>query len=186
MKKSKNGKALKRKKTIIKFIKHFFVAPILVCILLYGVLAVAASPFLSDFLSIGNMFLQDDESTFSKTYENIFTPSTNSGDTVDAEEVEYPSIDKQFGKIEIKSCGIDAKLFFGDSSIALRNGVGIYAGSFIPGYGKTILATGHNNTYLNGLKKIQTGDIVSIRTSYGNYQYRITGSRIASATEKRT
>ncbi len=186
MKKTKSGKALKRRKRIVRFIKHFVLAPILVCALLFGVVAAMTAPFISDIFSIGNMFLQNDESSFSKSYENIFTPSINSGDTVNAEDVEYPSIDKQFGKLEIKSCGIEAKLFFGDSSIALRNGVGVYAGSFIPGYGKTILVTGHNNTYFNGLKKIKAGDSVKIRTSYGNYEYKIINTKIAKATDKTT
>lgn len=187
MKKGKlNGRALKRRKKLIKFFKHFFLTPILVCILMFGVLTAAAIPLLSDAFSIGSMFLQNDETNFSKSYENIFTPSDNSGDTVDAKDVDYPSIDKQFGKLQIKSCGVDAKLFFGDGSIPLRNGLGVYAGSFIPGYGKTVLVTGHNNTYFNGLKKIKIGDTVKIQTSYGNYEYKVINTRIAYASDKST
>ena len=99
MKKSKSGKALKRKKKIVRFIKHFFLTPVLVCVLMFGVIAAVTAPFLSDFFSIGNMFLQNDESNFSKSYENIFTPSDNSGSSVKAEDVEYPSIDKKFGTL---------------------------------------------------------------------------------------
>ena len=186
MKKSKNNRALKRRKKILTNIRQFVLVPIIVCALLYGFIFAVTMPFMSDIISIGSMFLQDDETSYSRSYENIFTPSNNSGDTVNAEDVDYPSIDKQFGTLEIKNRGVDTKLFFGDGFIALRNGVGVYAGSFIPGYGKTILISGHNNTYFNGLKNVKIGDIVKIRTSYGNYEYRIKDTKIAQADDKTT
>ncbi len=187
MKKSKpNTRAQKRRKKFLKGLRRFLLMPVLTCLLLFVVVFGITTPFLSDFFSIGSMFLQDNESSYSRTYENIFSPSDNSGDTVDAEDVDYPSIDKQFGTLEIKNRGVDAKLFFGDGYVPLRNGVGVYAGSFIPGYGKTILVSGHNNTYFNGLKNVKTGDIVKIRTSYGNYEYQINKTRIADANDKST
>ena len=79
-----------------------------------------------------------------------------------------------FGELIIEDCQINAKLFFGDGSTALNNGVGIYNGSSIPGYGKTILVAGHNNTYFNGLKYAEKNQKIKIRTSYGNYIYEIT------------
>lgn len=70
------------------------------------------------------------------------------------------------------------QIFFGDNDVALRNGVGIYAGSFVPGYGGTILVAGHNNTYFNGLKNAEVGQKVEIKTSYGNYIYEITDTAV--------
>ena len=188
MKKTKkpNTRALKRRKKLLRGLRHFLLTPVLVCILLFVVIFAMTTPFLSDFYSIGSMFLQDSEPGYSHSYENIFTPSDNSGDTVNAEDVDYPSIDKQFGTLEIKNCDIETKLFFGDGFVPLRNGVGVYAGSFIPGYGKTILISGHNNTHFNGLKNVEKGDIVKIRTSYGNYEYRVNKTRIANAKDKST
>ncbi|HRN39316.1 MAG TPA: class D sortase, partial [Ruminococcus bromii] len=66
----------------------------------------------------------------------------------------------------------------------LRNGVGIYAGSFVPGYGGTILVAGHNNTYFNGLKNAAVGQKVEIKTSYGNYIYEITDTAVKKATDR--
>ena len=183
-KKTTNTRAAKKRKKIKKALKHSILMPVLVCLLLYAAIAAVGYPFLSDFVSIGSMLFQNGSQSFSRSYENIFTPSDNSSDTVDASEVTYPSINKQFGKLEIDSADIEAKLFFGDGSIPLHNGVGLYAGSFIPGYGKTILIAGHNNTYFNGLKKVKKGDIVSIRTSYGNYEYKIKETAVKKATDK--
>lgn len=111
----------------------------------------------------------------------------NSGDSnqsngkevyIDSEAVEYPLYSNMFGELIIEDCGIDANLFFGDGDVSLRNGVGVYGGSFIPGYGKTILVAGHNNTYFNGLKYAEKGQKVVIKTSYGNYEYEITSTAV--------
>lgn len=97
---------------------------------------------------------------------------------IDNEAVEYPVYSNMFGELIIDECGIDTSLFFGDGDISLRNGVGVYGGSFIPGYGKTILVAGHNNTYFNGLKYAEKGQKVVIKTSYGNYEYEITDTAV--------
>ena len=95
----------------------------------------------------------------------------------------FPSYENQFGELIIDDCQVNAKLFFGDSNMVLRNGVGIYSGSAIPGYGKTILVAGHNNTYFNGLKYAKPGQIIRIRTNYGNYQYEITDTQVKDQSD---
>lgn len=97
---------------------------------------------------------------------------------IESDAVEYPVYSNMFGELIIEDCGIDTNLFFGDGDVSLRNGVGVYGGSFIPGYGKTILVAGHNNTYFNGLKYAEKGQKVVIKTSYGNYEYEITGTAV--------
>lgn len=94
------------------------------------------------------------------------------------DSVQYPNYGNLFGELIINDCNVDANLFFGDNDVALRNGVGIYAGSFVPGYGGTILVAGHNNTYFNGLKNASVGQKVEIKTSYGNYIYEITDTTV--------
>lgn len=142
-------------------------------------------PVISDAVSIGNMFLSDKQVNYSSSYENIFVPTTNNSDTIDASEIDFPSVNKQFGELKIPKCNVDTKLFFGDGKVPLQNGVGVYAGSFIPGYGKTILVAGHNNTYFNGLKNIKIGNIIKISTSYGNYEYKVVDAKILNADNKK-
>lgn len=148
-------------------------------------LLLVSTPFLGDALSIGNMFLSDKQVDYSREFENIFTPVEDSGATVNAKDVDFPGINKQFGQLTIDGRDVDAKLFFGDGSVPLRNGVGIYAGSFVPGYGKTILIAGHNNTYFNGLKNVEEGDIVKISTSWGNYEYKVKDLKLLEADDKK-
>lgn len=175
---------MKKRKSKTKNLKNFIIFPLILClclVLFTGAVLVASAGSL---ISIGGMFMSDKQVDYSKSYDNIFIPTDNDSDTVDASEVEFPGINKQFGELSIKNCAIDTKLFFGDSSIPLRNGVGIYAGSFIPGYGRTILIAGHNNTYFNGLKNIKKGDIVKISTSYGNYKYKVSGTKLTTDKDK--
>ncbi len=173
--------------------KSFIILPIIFFAGTYLVFYLALAPSFGTLASAVGMFFSDNEKDYSTEYENIFVPvSENSslptkteGDAtyIDLKDVEYPNYGNQFGELIISDCGIDNKLFFGDGDVALRNGVGIYAGSFIPGYGGTILVAGHNNTYFNGLKYAEKGQKVIIRTSYGNYEYRITDTAVKEYTD---
>lgn len=174
--------------------KSFIILPIIFFVGSYLVLYFALAPSFSTLFSAAGMLFSDSEKDYSTDYKNIFVPvsddSALSSDVkdgkqyIDIDKIEYPRYGNQFGELIIEDCGIENKLFFGDGDVALRNGVGLYSGSFIPGYGKTILVAGHNNTYFNGLKYAQEGQTVVIRTSYGNYEYKITNTAVKKANDK--
>ncbi len=173
--------------------KNFLILPLVFCGLIYGLAALIFYPALSPFFSSVEMMFSDGDKDFSTAYENIFVPlpgdtSLESGENgsdqqIDASDVQYPNYGVCFGQLAIEDCGVDAKLFYGDGNVPLRNGVGIYNGSFIPGYGKTVLVAGHNNTFFNGLKYAQPGQEVKISTSYGNYVYQITSAEVKKASD---
>ena len=187
--------------------KDLVILPIVFCAVIYIICILVTMPAFGSYLSLGKMFFSDHEKEFSKGYVNIFVPVEESTEpviqtssassqepsaqpakpkkeTVSISSFTFPSYDNQFGELIIEDCQINAKLFFGDSNMALRNGVGIYNGSSIPGYGKTVLIAGHNNTYFNGLKHAKEGQIVKIRTNYGNYKYEITGIKITDNQDR--
>lgn len=154
---------------------------IFVVIYLLGYLVLMPS---SSLISAAGLMFSDSARDYSTEYNNIFVPvsenenETDSNKKLPISEIQYPKTGEQFGELIIEDCSIDNNLFFGDGNVALRNGVGIYNGSFIPGYGKTILVAGHNNTYFNGLKNAEAGQKVTIKTSYGNYTYEITETAV--------
>ncbi len=167
--------------------KSFIILPIIFFIGIYLVLYIALNPMISTVSAIGGLMFSDIETDYSTTYKNIFVPVNNEKeqeDYISLDQIEYPMYGNLFGELIIEDCDIDAKMFFGDGDVALRNGVGIYTGSFIPGYGKTILVAGHNNTDFNGLKNSKEGQIVKLRTSYGNYEYKITKKAIKRYDDK--
>lgn len=166
--------------------KNFIILPIAFFIVSYLVLFVALAPVLSPFLGIADMFFADQKLDYDKQYNNIFVPvdDRNVKETVNASDISFPQYGEMFGKISITGTSVkDVNLFFGDGSVSLRNGVGVFNGSFIPGYGKTTLIAGHNNTYFNGLKTVKEGDIVTINTSYGNYTYSVTATEVRPSTD---
>ena len=173
--------------------KNFMILPIVFCILIYLICAAVILPSTSSYLSMANIFFSDREKSFTKEHRNIFVPVEDTSETpenpdkpdiVKASGFVFPSYEDQFGELIIEDCQIKADLYFGDSWYVLGNGVGIYNGSAIPGYGRTILIAGHNNTYFNGLKHAKEGQIVKIRTNYGNYQYEITGTKITDNEDR--
>ena len=166
--------------------KSFIILPIIFFVVTYLVMYLAFMPTLSTIASAAGMFFSDTDKDYSTGYKNIFVPvsENDNKDTVNIDSFDYPQYNTQFGELIIEDCGIDNKLFFGDGDIALRNGVGIYNGSFIPGYGRTILVAGHNNTYFNGLKYAEKGQKVVISTNYGNYEYEITETTVKKVSDK--
>lgn len=168
--------------------KSFIILPIIFFVITYLVMYLAFVPTLSSIVSAAGVFFSDTEKDYSTEYKNIFVPVSENSEnkelqSVDSDSIVYPQYNTQFGELIIDECGVYSKLFFGDGNIALRNGVGVYNGSFIPGYGRTILVAGHNNTYFNGLKYAEAGQKVVIKTSYGNYEYEITGTAVKKATD---
>lgn len=181
--------------------KSFLILPIVFFVGIYLVTYIAFKPTISSLSSVAGMLFTEEKRDYSTEYKNIFVPVSEDSTLptvvkedeknnneekvyIESEAVEYPNYGNQFGELIIEDCGIDAKLFFGDDDIALRNGVGVYNGSFVPGYGKTILVAGHNNTYFNGLKYAQVGQKVQIKTSYGNYEYEITDFAVKKAVDE--
>ena len=170
---------------------HFILLPVIFSVIIIGACCLYIFLAGSTILALGNMFFSDTKMNFSEEYNNIFVPVAESEvsgeeskqETVPISKIKYPKTGDQFGELIIEDCQIEDKLFFGDGNVQLSNGVGIYNGSFIPGYGRTILIAGHNNTYFNGLKYAEKGMKVKIRTSYGNYTYEITDIEVKKATD---
>lgn len=179
--------------------KSFIILPIVFFVGIYLAIYIALAPTFSTLVSAAGLFFSDAEKNYSTEFENIFVPVSENSTLptvkrvdnkdnkekvyIDNDSVDFPLYGNQFGELIIEECGIENRLFFGDGEIALRNGVGIYNGSFIPGYGRTILVAGHNNTYFNGLKYAEPGQKVIIRTSYGNYEYEITKTAVKKSTD---
>ena len=164
--------------------KSFVILPILFFVGIFTVMYIAIAPTFGTLISAASVMFSDGENDYSTEYKNIFVPvqenatvetvtNTVGEPEVKAETVEFPHYGNQFAEIKIPACDIECPLFMGDGDVALSNGVGIYYGSFLPGYGGTTLIAGHNNTFFNGLKYAEAGQEIIIRTSYGNYKYVI-------------
>ena len=174
--------------------KSFVILPIIFFVGIFTVMYIAIAPSFGSLISAAGLMFSDGERDYSTEYKNIFVPVQENATVetvtnavgepeVKAEVVEFPHYGNQFAEIKIPDCDIACPLFMGDGDVALSNGAGIYYGSFLPGYGGTTLIAGHNNTYFNGLKNAAAGQEVIIRTSYGNYTYKIRETAVKEALD---
>lgn len=165
-------------------VREFFLFPALFFLLGYLILFLLSSPFWGAFSAASNLLFFSDGHPAGKPAENIFTsaPQT-SPEVVRLSSIQFPSYGTRFGKLTISSASIEADLYFGDGSAQLKNGVGLYNGSFIPGYGKTILIAGHNHTFFHTLGNAKVGDQIRIETNYGTYLYRIDDTQVKKAAD---
>ncbi len=144
------------------------------------------SPFLQTFGNVLDIAFLQESPDFDKEAANIYRHDASRPDgneVIHVDSADMPAEGEQFGKIVIGSAQIDAPLFYGDGAKELRRGVGCYTGTYLPGAGRTVLLAGHNHTFFKTLGQAKEGDQVQISTSYGEYVYEITGTRVAYATD---
>ena len=98
-------------------------------------------------------------------------------------EVKLPLVGDQFGQISCDAIGLKAPLYYGDTEKTLTNGIGVYIGSSLPGQGSTILAGGHDTTFCAPLDAIAEDHILTVHTTYGEYTYKVTATKVADLLE---
>lgn len=161
--------------------------PLFFTIIGYGIVYVVSLPIIETISSYGNLIVNTNTPTFdSDELKSIFEAPVNKEEraSIPASEVEMPSVGTLYANITSERIGLNAPVYFGDTTTILKNGVGQYIGSSIPGFGAPILLAAHNTTYFLPLQNIQSGDTVTITTSYGIYKYKVTGTRIADRNDK--
>ena len=173
-----------KSRTLRRVLAYIFL-PLLFSITGYVLFYIALSSYLKPMADSMHIIVRDNEDENSANeIHSIFKDTENvlGQETVDESLIEMPTFGTHYASLEISSVSLSADLYFGDSSAILKKGLGQYIGSSIPGYGKPLLIGGHNNGEFNKLQYVNNGDIVTIKTNYGVYQYRISDKEIASST----
>ena len=172
---------------------NFIILPVVFCVLILFLSLGALYPcFNSEDISIDpdchDIFVPVEESSAVKE-ESVHEEKTvldikpKEQKNIPLSSVTYPYYGQRLGEVIIEDCQIYTALYFGDGNYELNNGVGMYSGGYIPGYGKTVMIAGHNNTAFNGFKYAQKGQKVIIRTYYGTYTYEITDIQVKQSTD---
>ncbi|MGB8473890.1 MAG: class D sortase [Candidatus Acidiferrum sp.] len=89
-------------------------------------------------------------------------------------------IGEAMGQIQIPSVGLQAVILNGDSPKILRLGVGHLPETAMPGEPGNVGLAAHRDTFFRPLRRIQTGDIITLRTHRGRFQYRVQSTSIVS------
>lgn len=180
----------------------FVIFPVIFSLLALSISTAILYPYVSEFAEMSKTYFTDSDSDISADCYNIFVPAEESSVVDDEPEdknipdvkpreqksiplssVTYPYYGQRMGELIIDDCQIYTSLYFGDGNYQLNNGVGMYSGGYIPGYGRTVMIAGHNNTAFNSFKYAQKGQKVTIRTYYGTYTYKITDIQVKLSTD---
>lgn len=93
-------------------------------------------------------------------------------------EVGFPEEGGQLGELICESIEMKVPLYCGDSPEILEKGAGVYTAGSMPGEAGTILAGAHDSTYFSELEKLKVSDIITVKTTYGIFEYRVFDIRI--------
>ncbi len=159
--------------------------PLLYCATCYLLSALLLSSTMGGaFNAVG--LIMSKGNTSDKTEETV-NLSEITGGVLKGSEVHFPSFGDKLGTLTItgeSGTYVDTALYFGDDAEQLRNGVGVYLGSSLPGYGSTVLVAGHNHTWFKPTKNAAVGDTVTITTYYGVYVYKITEIAVKQSNDE--
>ena len=170
----------------LKKVVAYILMPLLFAVVGYFLLYVVCLPILRPVISILDMVTTKDSPDFEQqpTYSQLFVPTeSDPGGTTDLKEIAasqltFPQYNTCYGEIEIAGTAVKAPLYYGDTPAILKRGAGQYIGSHFPGCGSTVLVGGHNNTYFHGLKDVEVGDRITLRTHYATYIYEVTDTSV--------
>ena len=117
-----------------------------------------------------------------KSLNTPVSKTINSIVVSDKKIVKKPSYGSQIGNLVIENVGIDLPFYYGETKEILKKGLSL-ASSF-PGFDGTSIMSGHNSDlFLNALKDVKLNDKIIIRTTYGNFKYKITKMEIKKENE---
>lgn len=95
-------------------------------------------------------------------------------------EPHSPGIGERVGEIEMPRLELRALILQGDSSQVLRRGVGHLPNTAMPGELGNIGLAGHRDSFFRPLRQIRPGDLITLRTLKGEFQYRVESTRVVS------
>lgn len=96
----------------------------------------------------------------------------------------YPEYGTQYATIQIPKIDVNLPVYFGDTLEVLKKGVGHSSGSYFPGEGGSIVYMGHNSAKMfRRFSELQIGNSITIKTNYGEYQYKIYDMQLIKETE---
>lgn len=157
--------------------------PLFFLLIGYAILILLALPYIRPLSSIYSMVSQNQTPDFSNSMQNHFEEDVNLPTEGAVENNGSVSLADQYGTIEIPSVNINVPLMYGATDQALYYGAGQRVQSAKPGYGKPVMIGGHTIPYFKNLGIINNGDIITIRTYYGIFQYQVTGTAVAGDTD---
>ncbi len=171
-------------KKIIK-IMVWLILPLFFLVIGYGLMYIVAQPYIRPLASIYHMVAQNQAPDFSNETKDLYANKTGLPESGEISIKDIPSvvINDTIGRVIVEDVGIDVPLIYGSNEDCLYVGVGLRVQSKKPGYGKPVMIAGHTIPYFKNLGNVEIGQVICIKTYYGIFKYRITGTRVANASD---
>lgn len=115
---------------------------------------------------------QQEKQEKSKAKESSTTVVTQTPH-IDRTTVATPFAGDQVGQLVCERVGVDCPVMWNDTEEMYAYGAGQDTTSFLPGFGKFIVLSGHCTTYFAPLQYVAQGDVFQYHTSYGDYEYTV-------------
>ena len=101
-----------------------------------------------------------------------------SAPSVSAPREAVPQEGSLVGRIEIPRLALAAVVFEGTSDGTLARGVGHLSSSAAPGQSGNLVLAGHRDTFFRELRRIRTGDLVTVTTVEGPSHYEVESTAV--------
>ena len=127
---------------------------------------------------INDNYTEYDESAIKESESNNKVISSNSKNI-------KPKFGEKYATMIIDKIGVNAPIFFGANENIILYGIGHEEDSYLPGEGGSIIMCGHN--YMNNFNRMDeltNGDIIKIKTDYGEFDYQLYDSLTVFETER--
>ncbi len=95
------------------------------------------------------------------------------GETAETGEVIHPSFGEQFAVISCEKADIYAPVYWGSKSELFERGACQASGSVLCGQEGNTVISAHADTFFANLEKLKVGDVVTIKTNYGEFSYTV-------------
>jgi sortase A len=95
-----------------------------------------------------------------------------------------PKVGTVIGSLSIPRLKRVIPIIEGTGTKELKKGVGHYIGSVLPGVSDNSVLAGHRDSVFRNLGDLKLGDLLTVKTSYGDFVYEVHKIRIVAANDR--
>jgi sortase A len=96
----------------------------------------------------------------------------------------HPKIGEEIGELYIPKLNATLPIYHGTNEDELEKGVGHFAESVLPGENDNSVLSGHRDTVFRKLGEVGEGDWLIVRTSAGEFKYKVNKVRIVDEDDR--
>lgn len=97
---------------------------------------------------------------------------------------EMPAVGDNMGELIIPKLDAVLPIIHGTDEDELEKGVGHFAGSVMPGENDNTVLSGHRDTVFRRLGEVGKGDLLTVKTSAGEFTYKVKRVRIVDKDDR--